>query len=1019
MPAPLGVDVARPRLSFSLTSGTRGQRPTAYQIRAVDGAGRVAWDSGKVPSPDTILVEWGGRALRSADRITWRARAWDAEGRGSDWSAPETFEMGLLAKQDWKGEWIAGAARQDYLPPTPLLDGKTRFVWGGDEPGGSARHFRARFDLPEGKRIRSARGVVAAAGGFVLYVNGLEAARGQPWGEGAFLTPVSVTPIYAGTNVLSLEAPRPADGAAPWLAARIVVELAEGPPLVLDTGSGWKASATAPEGWKTAAFDDAGWIAAREVQRPVGPLGRFALPPQTLPAPLLRKTFTLDKPVARARAYVAGLGYHELHLNGRRVGDHVLDPGFTRYDRRALYVVHDVTSLLRPGANAVGVMLGNGFWNTHWQDVWDFHKSPWRATPRLLAQLHVTYADGTSEIVATDGSWRASTGPVVSDGVRNGESYDARLERRGWTEPGYDDAGWARAATVPGPAGALSAQLAWPIKVTETLKPKALREVRPGVFVFDLGQNFAGWARLRVRGPAGTTITLRYGERLYDDGRVSREKLSGLVQQGPFQTDSYTLRGGGQETWEPRFTYHGFQYVEVTGWPGRPTLESLDGRVVHTAFPQIGHFASGDPALDALFRATLWSYRSNFHSVPTDCPHREKNGWTADAHLATEVGLFTFDAAAAYDKWVRDLADEQRSDGALPGIVPTSGWGYTWGNGPAWDSALLLVPWYLHVYRGDARVLTRNYDGFKRYVDYVGARGYFEKNPAGWLGDWVRLEQETPEAVTHAGFHARDAGIVAATARLLGKADEARAYEGVADGVRKQFAAKFVDAATGTIATGSQTAQACALYEDMLGPELREKARARLIENIEGQKGHLEAGVLGAKCLPWVLTAAGRADLVHRMATARDFPGWSNWLARGATTLWEDWKGGASRNHIFLGDITAWFFRALAGINPDPAAPGFARIVFRPEWVTGLPWVRAETMSPRGKVASAWRRTTDAAGNLVDWSVTVPVGSVALVQVPAPRHESVTAEAGARFLRSEGGRQLYEVGSGTWRFVVR
>lgn len=946
---PLGIDTPRPRLAWVMESPERGRRQTAYQI-AADG-----WDTGKVTSSQQNQIPWGGPALQAGQRITWSVRVWDDQDRASEWSAPAVFEMGLLQPADWHGRWIAATDRLPSPPQVVPMPRNGRWIWSRD--GGGEAHLRRTFVIPAGRTIKKATAVLAADDRATLSINGHEALRAE--GTKSFAVASIAEWLQPGENVATLDASN-AEGTAGIL-GQLSVELAEGPPLLLPT--------------------DAQWTPAQVVTEPRW--GHVALGLQVDPAPYLRRTFTVGKPVASARLYLSAVGYGELHLNGAKVSDHVLDPGFTRFDRRVLYVTHDVTAALRRGRNTVGVVLGNGHYNQHAQDVWRFQVAPWRNTPRLLMELRIRYADGTKQTVTSGGDWELSTGPIVSDGLRNGEVYDARLD--------WQRGPWKPAVEVSAPGGVLSAQMLAPMKVTETRKPVKVTETRPGVWLVDFGQNLAGWARLTVSGAAGTRVTLRYGERLNVDGGLDQSSLDKHLEQGAFQTDTYILKGQGTEVWEPRFTYHGFQYVEVTGVEKAPTLEA---RVVHTAFEQTGRFASSNELFNKIFASTLWSYRGNFHSIPTDCPQREKNGWTADAHLAAEQAMFTFDNAAGYTKWVRDLRDEMKETGELPGIVPTGGWGYAWGNGPAWDSALFLIPWYQYLYTGDRQILTDSYAHFQRYLDYLGSRDYFKANPAGWLGDWVPAHDRTPEAVTHAGYHAEDARIAAVTARLLGRADEAVRFDAQAVGVKRRFREKFFDAATGKVASDQQTALSAALMQGLVDDKDRARVFQRLVASIAARKNHLDTGVLGAKYLPWVLTEGGRADLFYQVANQRDFPGWGAWFGQGATTLWEDWVGDASRNHVFLGDITAWFFRALGGINPDPAAPGFERIVFEPRFIGDLTWVEAETRSVRGRIATSWRRT----GNTIELRVTVPVNSTGVVRLP--------------------GGKVHEVGSGTTTFIV-
>lgn len=750
------------------------------------------------------------------------------------------------------------------------------------------------------------------------------------------------------------------------------------------------------------------------------------------PAPYFRKDFEVESGIRRARLVVSGLGYHEVTLNGHRVGDHVLDPGYTRYDKRVLYVTHDVTSMLLPGRNAIGVILGTGWYNVHTRAVWYFDKAPWRAAPRLLLDLWVEYEDGRIETLGTDGSWKTSTGPVVYDSIYGGETYDARLEKPGWNLLGYDDSDWENARLVDPPGGTLAAQQMHPIRIRQTITPVKVTEPKPGVFVYDLGQNIAGVAELRISGPAGTRISMKYAEKLHPDGTVDNSNIrQHMVDTDPpqrFQTDEYVLAGEGRETWKARFVYHGFQYVEVTGAPGKLTLDNLRGHMLSSDVPAVGEFECSNPLLNRILACAKRAYLSNLEGIPTDCPHREKNGWTGDAHLAAEQGLFQFDAVTVYTKWIQDLDDEQRKadegkrhKGELPGIVPTSGWGYDWGNGPAWDSAFLLIPWYLYQFYGDTRILEEHYDDWKLYVDYLTRRSEGNLVSIG-LGDWCPFKTKTPVEVTSSGYYYRDARILAETAKMLGKTDDWRKYSELAREIRRAFNAKFHDEESGLYANGSQTALGCALYQGFVDEEHRARVLERLVEKIEACDGHLDFGILGSKYVLNALLEGGRSDVVYTMASKTTHPSWGNWLERGATTLWEDWGGGASRNHIMFGDICAWFFRALGGIREDPESPGFGHFIIRPEPVGDLTWARAAYRSIRGRIASEWRKD----GAAFHLKVTVPANTSATVYLPASA-DSRIEEGGAspgkaegvKLLRREEGRAVLEVGSGSYEFEVR
>lgn len=746
---------------------------------------------------------------------------------------------------------------------------------------------------------------------------------------------------------------------------------------------------------------------------------------QKIPSPLLRKTFEAAKPIKRATVYICGLGFNELRVNGKKVGDSVLDPTFSRYDKRALYVTHDVTGVVKQGANAIGVMLGNGWYNCHSRDAWDFDHAVWRNTPRLLFQMRVEYADGSSELVVSDGSWKTALGPIVFDGIRNGEFYDARLEQRGWDTNDYSDTDWKTAEIVDGPGGKLVAQSAPPVKVMETIRPVKVIEPRPGVFVFDMGCNVAGWCELKVAGPAGTRVTLKYDERVHPDGSLDQQNAVHLYS-GEFQTDKYTLKGVGTETWEPRFVYHGFQYVQVEGFPGTPTLDTLLGKVVHTSFEKTGEFECSNDLLNKIQRNTVRSYIGNFVGYPTDCPHREKNGWTGDAQLASETGLYNFGGEASYSRWMNDLDDCQRDDGNLPGIVPTGTWGYAWGNGPAWDSAYILIPWYVYLYRGDPGILKAHYEGYKRYLDFLaaGADGHIVSIG---LGDWCPPEggaggHATPAALTSTAYYYVDVKIVAKVAEMLGKTEDARKYAALAEEIRKAFIAKFYDPATGTYEGKEQCGMAAALYQGLVPDGDRDKVMKALVAEVERRDGHVWAGILGTKYLLHALADNGRADVAYGATTKRDFPSWGHWVEQGATTLWEAWDGGGSRNHIMFGDISAWFYEALAGINPDPAKPGFRHIIIRPRPVGDLKWVNAWHRSPYGVIRSSWKRD---AGKF-DLDIEVPANTSATVYVPAASADEV-AEGGkpasasecVKFVGMKDGCAVFEVGSGQYAFRVK
>jgi alpha-L-rhamnosidase len=715
----------------------------------------------------------------------------------------------------------------------------------------------------------------------------------------------------------------------------------------------------------------------------------FQYADQCLPAPLYRKEFTLDGAVRRATLHICGLGYYVARINGRRVGDHVLDPSASQYDRRARYVTYDVTKLVRAGANAAGVMLGSGWYNGHTVEFWNLDRATWRDYPKLILELEVRLASGKMFRLVSDGTWRVVEGPVRFDGLRNGEHYDARAERPGWDSPGYDDSQWEQSLVVPGPGGVLEPQVAPPCRVTKTLRPVSFTRLASGAVVFDMGQNMAGWAQLRVSGPAGTQVVLRYAERCTAEGDIDVAGMDRFIKSGEFQTDRYTLKGRGNETWEPGFTYHGFRYVRVEGLPGEPTLDTVLGRVVHTAFDDAGGVESSSETLNRLQACTRWAYVSNFVGVPTDCPHREKNGWTGDAHLAAETGLWNYGAASAYGQWLDSIADCQRPNGQLPAIVPCAGWGYNWGSGPAWDSALILIPWYIYLYTGDRSHIERLYPAMARYIGYLGTLATGHIVHFG-LGDWCSVEsREVPAALTSTAYYYADTCLVARFARMTGRSAEAAGLEALAARIRKAFNAAFYRG-DGVYADGQMTALACAVYQGLVEDDQRRAVVDRLAEAVERNGGRVNFGILGAKYVPRVLAENGRADLAFRLFTQPELPGWANWLQQGATTLRENWGNSDSQNHIMFGDISACLYQYFAGIVPDAEQPGFRRVTLRPQPVEGLDSVSAWHRAPAGIIRSGWKRE----GGKLNFDVTLPEGTVGELRLPDGR--AVELRAGRR-----------------------
>ncbi len=760
-------------------------------------------------------------------------------------------------------------------------------------------------------------------------------------------------------------------------------------------------------------------------------------------SPLFRHEFRIEKKIRRARLFVSGLGLYELRLNGAKLGHNVLVPSKTDFRKRILYDTYDITSELKMGSNAIGIMLGNGWFNGQ-KKYWGWQMQ-WYGSPRVILQLQIEYSDGSFSKIETNKNWKSSWGPVTFNCLFDGERYDARLEQPGWDQPGFDDRSWTMANVVPSPGGRLASSMHEPGMVTQKIRPLSLTMPKTDTYVFDLGQNITGWAKLTVKGAEGTEVKMRFAEKILGNGMIDPSSANAALQQ-----DYYILKGGGTEVFEPRFTYHGFQYVEVTGYPGTPTLETLEGQFVQASVSPSGSFTSGNDLINRIHLCMVQSQRCNIQmGVPTDDTQRpERQGWGGDVLMSAQEAMLNVTIQKVYTKWFRDFRDQQDRQGRVGCIVPRAGI----EDDLVWGSSFVIVPWYQYSFYGDTMVLKENYDAILRYMNYLASQGRTDIQPKekggnplfndtvpqpniiGYLqqsqwGDHLSLAEAyrsrsgLPLSISTA-FYYHDVLIMEKIARVLGKSAHAETFRFLAEQILNAFNQKFLHRKEGYYDDGSQAAQAWPLFFGMVPADIEQTVFNTLIHDIvEKHNTHLTTGYIGTKYLLDLLTRKGHQDLVWELALKTDFPSWAYSLRNGRTTITEKWSDGGSQNHLVLGAaIDPWFYNVLAGINPDEDNPGFKKFMIKPYVPKNdLDWISASLQTQYGKIASSWHKMKDG----IIFDIQVPSNTKAMVQLPVGEGAKIleggkqlSQVKGLNSLVVEKGQSIFELGSGSYSFSV-
>lgn len=1030
---PLAVDAAALRFSWKLSSADRGVVQASYRLRLAPTVGELdtspLWDSGTVTSGESLLVEYAGPTLAPQARYYWQVRSISANGADSGWSEPASFVTALSGPEAWPAQWIS-APRADTLTDFSvemdltvkpgsaagvyLRSSKTgAYMWQlNDEVEGTPKlrpHKRGSGSLsvmaevalvpklsPDVLKQRVTMRIELVGATITTFINDTQVDQ---------RTDSSVTAGSIGLRTSGSEEAVIHRIAVKAAGASVIdADLATDPsPFVGGIpvpGSGLKISGSAD-------------VPLREQSS----------------SPMLRDEFSLTKPVASARLYASALGVYEAHLNGERVGDQELAPGWTDYNIRTQYQVYDVTGVVHEGANALGILAGPGWYagSLGW-----FGPQQYGSTPAVSAFIDVRYQDGTRETVVTDDSWRSAASPITYSDLLMGETYDARLEQPGWDRAGYDASSWSPVALSSTDAtSTLVAQVDPPVRVTEQLSPVALNEPSPGVWVFDLGQNMVGRVRLEIAAEAGEVIRLRHAEVTHADGSIAPENLRSAKA-----TDFYTVGQDGVVVYEPRFTFHGFRYVEVTGISAAPSLGSVTGIVLNTDGELTSSFETSDALVNQLQSNITWSQRGNFLSIPTDTPARdERLGWTGDINVFAPTANFNMDTAAFFTKWMADMRDAQLPNGAYPEVAPqfcksVSVHSSCGGGSSGWADAGITVPWTVWQSYGDTRIIEENYDSMAAYIDFLEAQAPSGVRPgAGTWGDWLNLSDPTPANLLGTAFYARSVDLMSEMAEAIGRSDEASEYRALFQTIRTAYDSAFISA-DGMVQGNSQTGYVISIAFGLVPDERLDAVGTKLVAALESRGTSLATGFLGTPSLLPGLSATGHDDIAYQLLLKRSYPSWGFQIDRGATTMWERWDsikedgsfgdlGMNSFNHYAYGAVGDWMYRTIGGISA--LEPGYKKIGIAPRPGGGLTYANVSYESGYGRISSRWNRSE--AGFALD--VDVPANTTAVIELPATNAASVLEggipagdAAGVTSMIFEEGTAKLEIGSGRYSFLV-
>lgn len=1031
---PSAINRRHPILGWQLTADTRDVQQSAYQVLVASSAEKLAqdegdlWDSGRIVSAEASTRLDSQVELLSGEECYWKVRVWDQRGRASAWSDIGRWAMGLLDEEDWQAEWVEfRQGRQRMLEAAPFAGTQ----WIGPSqydpanvPTGRTLYV-SKVTLPTDVGVKQARLYAVADDQLHVAVNGGNVVHGVDKGW-QVVKPVDIAShLLPGDNEIRAVVTNASQGPS-GLLLKAIVETTAGETITLQSDESWQVVSKPGGAWHERELSDKELMPSRVLgEYGCKPWGETKVKELFLPPPaVVRQSFRVTKPVARATAYVTALGLSDLHLNGQRVADEYFTPGWTDYEKRVYYRAYDVTERLVQGKNAIGAVLADGWYAGYigWGQIRDHYGED----PLLRIQLQVEYDDGTQEVIGTDANWKASFGPTQEADFLMGESYDARSAGDDWCSADFDDSGWDSVSVVQAPETLLQAHPGPPVRAVHEFRPVKIAEPQPSIHVFDLGQNFAGVVRLKVRGRAGQKVTLRFAERLNPDGTVYVRNL-----RGARTIDTYICRDDGVEVWQPRYVFHGFQYVEVTGLEHPPEQDTIVGVALSSDTPRAGSFECSNAMLNQLYSNIYWTQAANFIEIPTDCPQRdERLGWTGDAQVYVETACLNADVQAFFRKWLVDLVDAQRKDGQFPMVAPLKVAGDD--GGPAWADAGVIVPWTIYKMYGDLDLLRRQYDSMKAFVEFSRRRCDEQLLPPErfhCFGDWLSINADTPKDVLFTAFFAYSTKLVANSAEALGELEDAEHYDQLFQQIKSAFGRAYVEA-DGKIKGDTQCAYALAIVFDLLSEEQLPRAAEHLVRTIEEREGRLSTGFVGTRYLMQALTKTGRSDVAYRLLLSDEFPSWGFSIKHGATSIWERWDGWTPEKgfqnpgmnsfaHYSFGAVYLWMFENIGGIRCE--APGFKRFTIDPQMDGPLTWARTSYDSVAGTISTNWSK--DERGYRLQ--VVIPANTIATVCLPKTDSSAILEGGnkledvdGIRSVVGKSDRVQVEVASGEYAFFV-